>query len=129
MDNIQIYDEVHARYYNEDRSQVAVQNFTVTAIEGTVYRGGALECDTSAGWSIELTRKSPINYDLPSTLSEITITDSYGRRINATGKGTTWRNDGGKIINLDKLVRWEEGHLVPAVPTTRTSNPVVDLDA
>lgn len=128
MDNIEIYDEVHARYYNEDRTQVAVQNFTVTGISGTVYIGGALECDTSAGWSIELVRKSPVNYNLPSTLSEITITDAYGTRVNATGKGLTWRDDRGKTINLDKLVRWEEGHLVTPVSPTKTKNPVVELD-
>ena len=49
---IQVNDIVLATLQNG--KSVATQNFTVTEIDGTKYLGGALECDTDAGWVVEV---------------------------------------------------------------------------
>jgi len=124
---IQINDRVHARLYNEDRSQVAVQNFVVTAIDGSVYRGGVLDCDISAGWEIELIRKSLVNLNLPTTLSEITVYDKNNKPFLLTGKGEIWRDDRGRLFNLDSVFTWESGHIELPKPPARPVKRLIDL--
>lgn len=109
--NIEVGDFVHGRLYNEDRTNVAVQNFSVKFIDGTVYKGGVLDCDTSNGWSIELIRKAISNLNLPSELSEITGCDRSGKKIHLTGKARVWRDDKGRQIDIETLVSWENGHV------------------
>jgi len=65
---IQVNDIVRATL--QDGKSTAVQNFTVSEIDGTKYFGGALECDTEAGWVVEILRKNIDNLALPETISE-----------------------------------------------------------
>lgn len=126
---IEINDRVHARFYNENRTQVAVQNFTVTSIEGKVYKGGAMDCDTDAGWEIELIKKSRMNLNLPTELSEITVYNLKNVPTLLTGKGSVWRNNNGALYNLDNVFSWELGHIeIPRTPVV-TSDTVLDLDS
>lgn len=108
---IEVGDYVHGRLYNEDRSNVVVQDFAVKSIDGTVYTGGVLDCDTSAGWSIELIRKFVPNLNLPQELSEITGYDKYNNKIYLTGKARVWRDSNGAQIDIETLVNWENGHV------------------
>lgn len=109
--NIQIGDFVQGRLYNEDRTSVAVQNFIVSSIDGTVYGGAVLECDTAAGWQVKLIRKLPENLNLPQVLSEITAYDRNNKKYYLTGKSDTWRNENGNLIDVGTLVSWEDGHI------------------
>jgi hypothetical protein len=126
---IEVNDKIHARFYNEDRTRVAVQNFTVTEINGNIYKGGALDCDTDAGWEIELIKKALMNLNLPAGLSEITVYDLKNIPTLLTGKGSVWRNNKGALHNLDNVFRWELGHI--EIPNTRVvpTNTVIDLDS
>jgi hypothetical protein len=108
---IQIGDYVHGRLYNEDRTNVVVQDFSVKSIDGTTYTGGVIDCDTSLGWEIELIRKSVPNLNLPQELSEITGYDRYNKKIHLTGKARVWRDNGGNQIDIETLVTWENGHV------------------
>lgn len=108
---LQVGDYVHGRLYNEDRSNVVVQDFIVSEIDGTVFKGGVLDCDTATGWEIELVRKSKANLNLPETLSEITGYDRSNKKYHLTGKGSIWRNDQGKSIDIFILTNWENGHV------------------
>ena len=109
--NIQPGDLVHARFYADDRSNVAIQDFYVSEIDGAVYKGGALPCDTSAGWEIELRAKSLENLALPATLSEITALLYNGQEVHAFGKGTSWTRESGEPLNVDHIFAWAEGHI------------------
>jgi hypothetical protein len=108
---IQVGDYVHGRLYNEDRTNVAVQNFIVSEIDGTVYKGAVLDCDTSAGWEIELIRKSTTNLNLPSELSEITAYSKNDKKIYLTGKNKIWRDNNGKTVDPSTITKWEIGHV------------------
>jgi nitrogen fixation protein len=108
---IEVGDTVHARIYNEDKSSVAIQEFIVTEIEGTVYRGGALDCDLASGWELELLRKSPELLALPETISEITAYDHSRRAIYLTGKGESWRTESGEEFPVSQILSWENGHI------------------
>ena len=85
---------------------VAVQNFTVTKIEGTKYYGGALECDTVAGWVVEILRKDIHNLALPETISEIRAIDRSNNSHDLVGKGTTWRDIDGNLFEVANIVSW-----------------------
>lgn len=126
---IQVNDRVHGRFYSEDRTQVAVQNFTVTEVTGNIYKGGAIDCDTDSGWEIELIKKALMNLNLPTNLSEITAYDLKDTPTLLTGKGTIWRNEKGVLHNLDNVFRWELGHI--EIPNTRVTptKTVLELDA
>jgi hypothetical protein len=111
MSNIEIGDKVHARFYSPERDKVAVQSFVVTDIQGTIYYGGALDCDTSTGWEVTLSVKAVNNLNLPSGLSEITVLDFINKKTHLTGKELTWRDNNGVIFPVDKILSWEEGHV------------------
>ena len=111
MYELEIGDYVHARFYSSDRTSVATQNFLVSAIDGTIYAGGALDCDTANGWSIELLRKARRNLHLPTELSEITVFDKKDNKTYLTGKEPKWRTENGNLYTIDNVVRWEEGHV------------------
>jgi hypothetical protein len=108
---IEVGDVVHARFYNVDRSSVAIQEFTVSEIEGTVYRGGPLECDTSQGWELELLRKDPALLNLPTTISEITAYNHSHRAVHLTGKGDLWKTETGEEYPVSQILSWENGHI------------------
>lgn len=108
---LEVGDYVHGRLYNEDRTNVVVQDFVVSEIDGTAFKGGVLDCDTSAGWEIELIRKSKANLNLPSELSEITGYDRKNRKYHLTGKGDLWRDPQGNAIDIFILTNWENGHV------------------
>lgn len=109
--SIEIGDKVHARFYNQDRTQVAVQSFIVTDIQNSIYYGGAIDCDIESGWSVELVSKALENLNLPTSLSEITAYDLSNIKTYLTGKETTWRDSDGRLYQLNRIVRWEEGHV------------------
>ena len=108
---IEVGDYVHGRLYSEDRTNVVVQDFSVSSIDGTVYTGGVMDCDTSLGWEIELIRKSVPNLNLPQVLSEITGYDRYNKKIHLTGKARAWRDNRGAQIDVETLITWENGHV------------------
>ena len=85
---------------------VAVQNFTVTEIDGTKYFGGALECDTDAGWVVEILRKNIDNLALPQTISEIRAIDRSNNSHDLTGKGITWRDQNGNLFDVANIISW-----------------------
>ena len=117
--NIEVGDYVQGRLYSEDRTNVAVQNFSVQSIDGTIYTGGVFDCDTSNGWSIELIRKAISNLNLPSELSEITGYDRSSRKIHLTGKARVWRDNKGRQIDIETLVSWENGHVQESLDSAR----------
>jgi len=108
---IEVGDLVHARFYNEDRSRVMIQDFRVSIIDGTIYSGGAQDCDASAGWEIELVAKSFDNLNLPSEISEITAYDKYNKKHFLVGKQNSWRTEKGLPFNTVEIFRWEGGHI------------------
>lgn len=85
---------------------VAVQNFTVTEIDGTKYIGGALECDTDAGWVVEILRKNIDNLALPETISEIRAIDRSNNSHDLVGKGKTWRDQNGNLFDVANIISW-----------------------
>lgn len=107
---IEVGDTVHARFYSFDRSNVVTQNFTVTKIDGDVYYGGAIDCDTSQGWEVELTAKNPVNLCLPSTLSEITALLFDKSIVHLSGKHESWVTDSGEIVPVSSIFAWGLGH-------------------
>lgn len=109
--SIEVGDTVHARIYNEDRSSVAFQDFVVTEIDGNIYRGGALECNTELGWELELLRKSPALLNLPTTISEITAYDHSHRPTYLVGKGDVWKTESGEEYPVSQILSWENGHV------------------
>lgn len=103
-------DMVHARLSND--AGVAIQEFSVSEIVGTAYKGGPLDCDTEAGWSIELLSKNTANLNLPSTLSEITAYDLYDQPHHLIGKELQWSIFGsGQMYEVNQIFRWELGHI------------------
>ena len=107
---IEINDYVHATLYNQETKSVAVQDFKVTAIDGTSYQGGALACDTVDGWHVEVTRKDITNLNLPTTISEITATDASNNTHELVGKNTTWRDSSGSLFDVNLILEWRAGH-------------------
>ena len=108
---IQVNDTVHARYYDAERGNVAMQDFIVTSIEGNTYFGGAIPCDTESGWELELTAKTLENLALPTTLSEITVYDYQMVPIHLMGKGEVWVDAEGAPFVTDRILCWTEGHI------------------
>jgi hypothetical protein len=90
----------------QDGKSTAVQNFTVSEIDGTKYLGGALECDTANGWVVEILRKNIDNLALPETLSEIRVTDRSNRVHELVGKGTAWRDSNGNLFDVANIISW-----------------------
>jgi hypothetical protein len=108
---IETGDLVHARFYTPNRDNVATQDFYITEIDGTVYQGGAISCDTAAGWELELRWKSLENLNLPSGLSEITVLLYDGTEVHAYGKGTSWTRETGEPLSTDQIFAWSEGYI------------------
>ncbi len=46
-----------------------VARLKLKGIDGTRYLGGPLECDTEAGWVVEILKKNLDNLALPQTIS------------------------------------------------------------
>ena len=121
MTNIQINDTVHATFYNESTNSTAAQSFKVTNIAGTLYEGGALPCDTSAGWTLEVVKKDFANLNLPTVISEITAKDVSNNEHKLVGKNDLWRDTNGKFFAVDLIIEWRDGHesIAPSdYPTT-----------
>jgi hypothetical protein len=110
MTNIQINDVVHATFYNEVTRSSAAQGFKVTNINGTSYEGGALPCDTAAGWTLEIVKKDFANLNLPTVISEITVTDRSNNEHKLVGKNDLWRDMNGKFFAVDLIIEWRDGH-------------------
>jgi hypothetical protein len=108
---LEVGDRVHARLYTPDRSDVATQDFNITAIEGTTYFGGPIPCNTEDGWELELTIKSMDNLALPETLAEITAYDLIGEKHHLMGKGLVWSTSVGEPFDCYRIVSWEPGHI------------------
>jgi predicted heme/steroid binding protein len=108
--NIQVNDLVQARLYSIENDSMALQDFVVTAINGTSYEGGALPCDLSDGWIIELLRKSVGNLALPTTISEITVKDISNKEHSLVGKNDVWRDLNGQLFDVNLIIEWREGH-------------------
>lgn len=102
----EIGDSVHATFHNNETDTVAAQQFVITGIDGTKFLGGALECDTNAGWVVELLNKSLSNLNLPSVISEIYVVNKRGLSTLVVGKNDTWRDSDGKLIELLDIIRW-----------------------
>jgi hypothetical protein len=88
-----------------------IQDFRVSIIDGTIYSGGAQDCDTTGGWELELVAKGFANLNLPSEISEITAYDKYNKQHHLTGKNNSWRNSKGLSYNTVEIFRWENGHI------------------
>lgn len=101
---IQVNDIVLATL--QDGKSIATQNFTVTEIDGTKYFGGVLDCDTDAGWVVEILRKNIDNLALPETISEIRATDRSNRVHELVGKGTAWRDSNGNLFDVANIISW-----------------------
>ena len=101
---IQVSDIVRATL--QDGKSVATQNFTVTEIDGTKYLGGALECDTTNGWVVEIIRKNINNLALPETISEIRVIDRSNQVYELVGKGTAWRDSNGNLFDVANIISW-----------------------
>jgi hypothetical protein len=108
--NIQVNDLVQARFYNEETGSMAMQDFVVTAINGTIYKGGALPCDLADGWTIELLRKNVENLALPTSISEITVKDISNKEHSLIGKNDVWRDLNGQLFDVNLIIEWREGH-------------------
>jgi hypothetical protein len=118
MTNIQINDVVHATFYNETTQSVATQGFKVTNINGTSYEGGALPCDITQGWTLEIVKKDFANLNLPTIISEITVTDRSNNEHKLVGKNDSWRDTNGKFFAVDLIIEWRDGHeSIPPVET------------
>ena len=109
---IEIGDRVQARKIvvrENAPDDVAVSEFTVTAVSGTKYSGspfGVIE-DGAKGWTVELARKDPANLHLPETASEILAHLHTGFDMVLIGKGETWRDEAGRICPIDLILSWE----------------------
>jgi hypothetical protein len=109
--NVKVGDRVHARFYVHETGNVAIQEFIVSAIEGSLYLGGALPCDIEEGWTVELIEKSPENLDLPNTISEITAYDLNGFTQHLIGKEQNWMTPSGEKYPVRQISKWVPGHL------------------
>lgn len=104
---IELGDFVHATLFNEANDSVLIQQFAVTEIlDGSIYKGGELDCDTNGRWTVELISKSLENLNLPTTISEIVVTDKYGARHKLVGKNTSWRDEKGQLFDVINIVSW-----------------------
>jgi hypothetical protein len=101
---IQVNDIVIATL--QDGKSVATQNFTVTKIDGTRYLGGPLECDTEAGWVVEILKKNLDNLALPQTISEIRAIDRSNNSHDLVGKGISWRDSNGNLFDVANIISW-----------------------
>lgn len=110
MVNIQVNDLIHARMVNSETRAIAVQEFKVTAINGTSYEGGPLPCDTADGWTVEVSRKDLANLALPNVISEITVVDISNNQHQLTGKETLWRDNNGQFFDVNLIMSWRDGH-------------------
>lgn len=118
MANIQINDTVHATFYNESTNSYAAQGFKVTNIDGNSYEGGALPCDITRGWTLEIVKKDFANLNLPTVISEITVTDRSNNEHKLVGKNDLWRDINGKFFAVDLIIEWRDGHeSIPPVET------------
>lgn len=104
---IQVGDFVHATLFNQDNDSVLIQQFVVTQIyDATIFKGGELDCDTTGNWTVELISKGLSNLNLPTYISEITVTDKRGNTHNLIGKNTSWRDQNGKSFEVSEIVSW-----------------------
>jgi len=109
---IEIGDRVQARKVVQQENapdDVAVSEFTVTAIAGQKYSGspiGVIE-DGAKGWTVELARKDPANLHLPETIAEILAHLHTGFDLVLIGKGTSWRDEAGRACPIDLILSWE----------------------
>jgi nitrogen fixation protein len=108
---ISVGDLVIARKYNNDRSSVANQEFTVTEIVDGVYKGGVIDCSLADGWELEFVNRPLDRLGLPSTLSEITLYDVNDTPTHVIGKGENWFTEDGKKMELWRVYRWADGHV------------------
>jgi len=108
---IEIGDRAHARKITEREDgpdDVAVSEFTVTAIDGTRYTGSPFGViDIAEGWTIELARKDPSNLHLPTTATEILAHLYTGFDVVLIGKDDLWRNPEGLRVQVDQILSWE----------------------
>ena len=111
MITIEVGDRVHARLYNNETGSAAIQEFVVSGIDKAVYSGGALPCDTSAGWTIELLEKSVNNLNLPVAISEITAYSPSGGQQHLVGKGENWMTPAGQSYSVRQIASWVPGHV------------------
>jgi len=111
MTTIEVGDKVHARLYNAETGTAAVQEFVVVSIEGALYFGGAITCDTSAGWTVEVIEKGLSNLNLPTALSEITAYGLYDNSTRLMGKGENWVTLDGQSYPVRQIFRWVPGHV------------------
>lgn len=104
---IQPGDVVEARLVDqEDPQRVVIQQFTVTGVEGTMYHGATIDCDTGSGWQVRLVRKDLANLQLPTTISEIVAKDRSNVPHLLTGKGETWRDETGALFDPYEIFSW-----------------------
>lgn len=108
---IEVGDRVQARKIIQQENapdDVAVSEFTVTAINGKKYTGpfGVIE-DGVDGVSVELARKDPANLHLPETIAEINAHLYTGFDMVLIGKGTSWRDEAGRACPIDLILSWE----------------------
>ena len=112
MENtIEVGDRVHARLYDQETGNVALQEFVVSSIKSKVYLGGALPCDTKNGWTVELLEKSLENLNLPQTISEITAYDVYGTPHHLIGKNDNWMTQDGAPFPVRQIFKWVAEHV------------------
>jgi hypothetical protein len=130
MPSIQVNDIVQASLYNEVTNSTATQRFKVLAIDGTVYEGGALPCDTASGWVVEIILKDLANLNLPSSLSEITVVDRSGNKHYLTGKDLVWRDAKGSLFDVNLIVEWTSGHQIDdaQIAALRTISGQTDVE-
>jgi hypothetical protein len=103
---IEVKDFIHATYTNPSNGAVMVQQFVLTEVDGTLYKGGAVDCDTANGWTVEILRKDVSNLRLPSTISEIVVTDRSNNKHLLVGKGENWKDEKGKLFEISGVVSW-----------------------
>lgn len=108
---IETGDRVQARKITPQEGQpddVAVSEFTVTAIDGTKFTGSPLGVvDTTKGWTVELARKAVENLHLPATVAKILAHLHTGFDVVLIGEGDLWRNPEGKRVQIDQILSWE----------------------
>lgn len=108
---IEVGDRVHARLYNHETGNVAIQEFVVSSVNGSTYNGGALPCDTEQGWEVELIEKGFSNLNLPETISEITAYNSSEVPQHLIGKGQNWMTPSGETYPVRQIFRWVPDHV------------------
>jgi nitrogen fixation protein len=108
---VELGDRVHARLYNAETGNVAIQEFVVSSVDSGVYGGGAIICDTKNGWTVELIEKSSENLRLPLTISEITAFDSESVSHHLIGKADSWMTTSGTQFPVKRIFRWVHDHV------------------